>query len=191
MEAEARGYYDRAIAHTKPQVHEDPRYTWHRYHLVREMRRRGLTLRALGDPGSAASDSRRALGLCDKLPPSLWNLFETACCHAALAGLAGRAGSGVSSAEGEIEATRAMGWLHRAVAMGYRNSNEIRIESALDPIRSRPDFKDLMLDVAFPPIRLRSNAMTARHRHLKLRSGNDVVLLEEPTDGRDLLGGDS
>jgi hypothetical protein len=32
--AEARGYYDRAIAHTEPQVHEHPAYARLRYHLV-------------------------------------------------------------------------------------------------------------------------------------------------------------
>jgi len=72
-----------------------------------------------------------------------------ACCHAALAGLAGRAGSGVSAAEGEIEAARAMEWLGRAVAMGYRNANALRIERALDPLRSREDFRLLMTELAF------------------------------------------
>jgi len=88
--------------------------------------------------------------LFDAVPQSFWDLFETACCHAALAGLAGRAGSGVLAAEGEIEAARAMEWLRRAVAMGYRNVNEIRIESALDRLRSRDDFRLMMMDVAFP-----------------------------------------
>ena len=46
----------------------------------------------------------------------------------ALAGLAGRAGSRVSTAEGEAEADEAMEALGRAVAMGYRNANEMRIE---------------------------------------------------------------
>ena len=40
-----------------------------------------------------------------------------------------------------------MEWLHRAVAMGYRNANEIRIESALDPLRKREDFKKLLEEV--------------------------------------------
>ena len=112
------------------------------------MRRRGLTLRDLGDPAGAAADVRRALRLCDGLPPrSGRDLFETACCHAALAGLAGRAGSGVSAAEGEAEAARAMEWLGRAVANGYRNTNQLRIESALDPLRDRADFKKLMAEL--------------------------------------------
>ena len=74
-------------------------------------------------------------------------LFESACCHATLAGLAGRSGSGVSPANGEQEAAKAMQYLDRAVANGYRNANELRIESALDPLRNRPDFKKLMAEL--------------------------------------------
>ncbi len=115
------------------------------------MRRRGLALRDLGDTAGAAADTRRALKLCDGILPRFgWDLFETACCHAALAGLAGRAGSGVSAAEGEDEAARAIHWLGRAVAMGYRNANELRIESALDSLRSRDDFRLIMMDLSFP-----------------------------------------
>ena len=40
-----------------------------------------------------------------------------------------------------------MEWLGRAVANGYRNTNELRIESALDPLRNRPDFKKLMAEL--------------------------------------------
>jgi hypothetical protein len=78
------------------------------------------------------------------------DLFEMACCHAALAGLAGRAASGVSADEAKIESARAMELLARAVAAGYRNASEIRIESALGPLRSRDDFRVLMMDLAFP-----------------------------------------
>jgi hypothetical protein len=57
----------------------------------------------------------------------------------------------VSADEAKIKAARAMESLVRAVAAGYRNANEIRIESALDPLRSRDDFRLLMMDLAMPP----------------------------------------
>ena len=46
-----------------------------------------------------------------------------------------------------------------AVANGYRNANELRIESALDPLRNRPDFKKLMaeLEKTAPPRQERSD----------------------------------
>jgi hypothetical protein len=42
----------------------------------------------------------------------------------------------------------AMEGLRRAVALGYRNANELRIEAALDALRSRADAQLLMMDVA-------------------------------------------
>ena len=74
-------------------------------------------------------------------------IFGLACCHAVLAGLAGQAGSGVPASEAEAEAAAAMECLGRAVASGYRNTNELRIESALDPLRDRPDFKKLRAEL--------------------------------------------
>jgi hypothetical protein len=67
-----------------------------------------------------------------------------------LAGLAGRAGSGVSAAEGEEEAAQAMALLHKAVGLGYRNAGRYRTVDALDPLRGRDDFRLLLMDLAFP-----------------------------------------
>ncbi len=147
--SEAKVYYDRAIA-----LLQALGQTLGRDILVPlmepSMRKRGLTLRDLGELAGAAADLRLALELCHKVPSELRPEFDFAFCHAALAGLAGRSGSGISAAEGENHATMAMQWLHRMVARGGRNSNLLRIESALDPLRSREDFQLLMLDVAFP-----------------------------------------
>ena len=41
----------------------------------------------------------------------------------------------------------AIEWLGRAVASGYRNANQLRVESALDPLRGRSDFKKLMAEL--------------------------------------------
>jgi hypothetical protein len=43
-----------------------------------------------------------------------------------------------------------MDWLRRAVAMVFRNRNELRIESALNPLRSRGDFRLLVMDLVMP-----------------------------------------
>ena len=76
--------------------------------------------------------------------------FFLACCHAGLAGIAGRPGSGVSAAEGADQAEKAMAVLRQAVTMGYRNPYAYRTESALDPLRNRPDFRILLMDLVFP-----------------------------------------
>jgi hypothetical protein len=56
----------------------------------------------------------------------------------------------MSAAEGETEATTAIRLLREAVHSGYRAATNYRTETALDPLRDRPDFRLLMLDLAFP-----------------------------------------
>jgi eukaryotic-like serine/threonine-protein kinase len=149
--AEAKRGYEQAIALLEQQVQQNPTDAEHRYFLASSIRRRALTLADLGDPVGAAADARRALVLCDGPgSSSAEEVVELACCHAALAGLAGRARSGVSAAEGEEEARASIELLRRAIAIGYRNGNELRIESALDPLRSRDDFRLLMMDLTMP-----------------------------------------
>jgi hypothetical protein len=149
--AEARDGYDRAISLKERLVREDPTNTVNRQDLAWSLRRRGLARRDLGDLAGAAADARRALGLYEALPSPAGRLWiETACAHAALVGLAGRSGSGVSAAERASEADTAMALLHKAVAVGFRDAAAIRTEDALDPLRDRPDFQLLMMDLAFP-----------------------------------------
>jgi hypothetical protein len=84
------------------------------------------------------------------LAPDGDDWFTTACCHAALAGLAGRDGSGVSSGEASSGADTATALLATAVTTGYRNPDAFRTESALDPLRNGPDFRVLMMELVFP-----------------------------------------
>ncbi len=115
------------------------------------LRRRGLARRDTGDPAGAAADARRALALYDSLPARSGNeWFETACCHAALAGLTKRDGSGVSAADAASEAEMAIALLVKAVTMGYRDRHASTTESALDPHRNRPDFQHLTMDPVMP-----------------------------------------
>ena len=43
-----------------------------------------------------------------------------------------------------------MAILRRAIADGYRDADLMRTEAGLEPIRDRPDFQILMMDLAFP-----------------------------------------
>ncbi len=76
--------------------------------------------------------------------------FLCASAHASLSALAGQAGSGVSTAEATSEADAAMTMLHKAVATGYHTADAYRTEDALDPLRSRDDFRLLLMDLEFP-----------------------------------------
>ncbi len=145
---QARNLYDRTVALTEPTVVEnsnDPEYL---KKLVGALWRRGLTRRVLGDIAGAEADARRSIELSDRLPArTILYQVERASSHATLAGLAGRTGSGVSAVEGEAAASRAMDWLRGAVAVGYGNVSELRIEPAFDALRDRPDFKKLMAEL--------------------------------------------
>ena len=113
--------------------------------------RSGDVRRATGDVEGAAADWRRATALyANHLPPGGEEAHFRACCHGSLAGLAGAKGSGVSIVEGTAHADEAMAVLHRTVAGGFRDIGLFRVESGLDSVRSRDDFRLLMMDLAMP-----------------------------------------
>ena len=99
----------------------------------------------------ASADWKRAAALYNALP-SLHgeSVFYYAACHASLSSLAGLPGSGISGGERDAEADRGMALLRLAATMGYRDPATYRTETALAPLRDRPDFRLLVLDLAFP-----------------------------------------
>jgi serine/threonine-protein kinase len=110
----------------------------------------GIHLEA-GRAAEASESLRQAVAILERLP-SLEPLdrYNLACAHGKLAGLATMPGSGMTATEGRAEAERAMQWLHRAVAAGYRNVALMQRDRDLDPLRSRDDFQALMMDLAMP-----------------------------------------
>ena len=105
----------------------------------------------LGDLTGAATDWKAACAQYDVIKSTTGNhKFMMACCHAGLAGLAGRPGSGVSAAERANQAEEAMAILRQAFTIGYREADAYRNETALGPLRKRPDFQLPMLDVVMP-----------------------------------------
>ena len=147
--AEARDHAERALRELLVKAH--PETLYYRAVLADSHLNRGLACRALGEPAGAATDIRQAAALLDsQTSPSGEFCFLSGCAHAALAGLAGQAGSGVPAAERPSEAERAMALLHQAVAMGYSNVDAYRNEDALDPLRDRDDFRLLMMDLVMP-----------------------------------------
>ena len=148
---EARAGYERAIEIREELVKTYPRVTQYRSYLAYSVRRLGLVRWAAGDVVGAVDDTRKARTLYEGLPVrSVEERYEQACCHAALMGLAGKTGSGLSAEVVESEADQAMELLREAVAKGFRDARTMKLEIALDPLRSRPDFQLLMMDLAFP-----------------------------------------
>jgi serine/threonine protein kinase len=149
--AEARGRTERAVALMEPQARDHPEAPWNRQVLAEGYLRLGLAREAEGDLAGAAADWKQAVALFQSAPVLHGEYtFLHGGCHASLAALAGKPGTGLSPEEGEAEVAEAMILLRRAVEMGYRNTASYHTEPALDPLRSRPDFRLLMLDLAFP-----------------------------------------
>jgi tetratricopeptide (TPR) repeat protein len=148
--SEALRHADRAVADRESLVKQHAGEPSYRSGLAEGCRCRGLARRALGDADGAAADLRRAVGLYDALPSRTpEQCYFSACAHAALAGLGDRSRSGKLTALVTSEADAAMALLHQAVAAGYHNP-AYPIEDALDSLRHRPDFRLLMMDLAFP-----------------------------------------
>jgi tetratricopeptide (TPR) repeat protein len=115
------------------------------------LRHLALSLQRSGDLAGAVGAARRSVELFGMLPSqSAEQLFELACAHAVLSGLAGRAGSPVPAAAGRAEGHAAMDALRRALVPGNVYPDRLRTDPALDPIRDRDDFRMLMQDVGFP-----------------------------------------
>jgi eukaryotic-like serine/threonine-protein kinase len=149
--AEAREGYERAIAIRQRLFEENLETPTYRSHLAWSLRRRGLARRDLGDAAGAASDARRSLALYEGLSSrSAAEWFETACCYSVLWSLIAREGVGTSSPGRENEPAKVKKMLRQAAAMGYRDTRVFRTETALDPLRARQDFQELMMDLVMP-----------------------------------------
>ena len=109
----------------------------------------------LQDSGRAADAIvlyRQSIAELERLEkPTPLKLYDAACCRSLIAGAATEPGSGLTAAEGRAEAERAVEGVRRAIDAGYTELSWIRTgDPDLKPIRSRPDFQLLMMDLAFP-----------------------------------------
>ena len=148
---EALAACERSLAVREPLVAAHPEVPFYGAGLGESYLRLGQVRFDMADPAGAAAAWRRACAKYERIESlSGEQTFFHACCHAGLAGLAGRPGSGVSAAQGADQALEAMAVLRRAVAMGYRNPDTYRTELALEPLRNRPDFRALMMDLTMP-----------------------------------------
>jgi serine/threonine protein kinase len=103
----------------------------------------GVVDQDLGRP----ADARRALSdareILRDMAPGCGNRYALARAEARLVGLADPGGR-------DAQAGRAMSALRQAVARGFRSLDALRTDPCLDPLRERPDFQVLVLDLQLP-----------------------------------------
>jgi serine/threonine protein kinase/tetratricopeptide (TPR) repeat protein len=149
--SEALAACDRSLAVRTPLAAAHPEVPSYGAGLGETYLRLGQVRYDMADPAGAADAWKRACANYERSNPlSGEQTFFQACCHAGLAGLAGRPGSGVSATQGADEAGKAMAVVRRAIAMGYRNPDTYQTEVALDTLRDRPDFRALLMDLMMP-----------------------------------------
>ena len=101
--------------------------------------------RALGN----VADCRKTAELWEKQSPSDYEgLYSAACYRAITASLQAGARNTEDVRLAKEDADKAMNWLIKAVAAGWKDSDYIKKDSALDYLRGREDFKKLISDLS-------------------------------------------
>jgi serine/threonine-protein kinase len=148
---EALSSFDKALSIQRPLVEADPSKPSYRSNLARTLRCRGVALQRCGRPAEAVSDLRRSIGILRGLGgPTPVDYFDLARTQSLLSGLASTSGSGLTATDGQAAADEAMSSLRQAAGARWRNATWMAAEPDLAPIRSRPDYQALLLDMAFP-----------------------------------------
>jgi serine/threonine-protein kinase len=150
---EALASFERAQSILQKLVAANPRHALLQSRLATNHSYVGMARQRAGLPAEAATELRRAVAimerLCD-LQPDGYNLYNLACFRSQLSGIAARPGSGLSAADAGSLGEQAVDALRRAVPAGLRDFAFMRRDPDLDPLRSRPDFQALMMDLEFP-----------------------------------------
>ncbi len=151
--AEALASFERAGSILQKLVAANPKHALFQFRLAMNHSYVGQTRQRSDRPAEAAAEFRQAIaimeGLCG-LQPDGYNLYNLACFRSLLSGLAVLPGSGLSAEEAGALGQQAVDTLRRAVDAGGGSLALMRRDPDLDPLRPRPDFQVLMMDLAFP-----------------------------------------
>jgi hypothetical protein len=144
------GVLRQGVAHQQASAGLAPSATQCRQLLSRNDRALAEALRKLGRPAEAAAVALERQALWPDDPVELYD----AACELALCVPLVEAGRAAPSAAGRAErrryADQAMAALVQAVRSGFKDLALLKTDPDLDPLRPRPDFQLLVLDVAFP-----------------------------------------
>jgi tetratricopeptide (TPR) repeat protein len=139
--AEALAEADRWLAALRKWAGDGRSAEFFQKNLPNPLRFRGIALRKLGRGTEAATNLRESLAALRSLEqPAPVDLYDIACCLSLL-----------SSVDPDpTVADEAMAALRRAIDSGYREPSHMKADTDLDPIRERPDFRLLMMDLVMP-----------------------------------------
>jgi serine/threonine-protein kinase len=150
--AEASSSFDEAFAINRRLIAADPSSRNDRAALAAAFRARGLAMEKLGRPATAASDYRQSITVTREIrSPIPMDDYNLACCQSLLSRALAKAGSPTAAADSRAAADQAIISLQKAIAAGWQDVVLLRTDTDLEPIRSRPDFRPILLNTGFPP----------------------------------------
>jgi eukaryotic-like serine/threonine-protein kinase len=150
---EAMASYDRARTILQKLADANPTLTIFQNRLAMSYSYLGLARQRAGRPAEAAAELQKAVAIMERLSnlqPSAYDLYNLACFRSLLSGVAVEPGSGLTDVDVRRLGEQAVATLRRAVAAGLEDVAFMRKDADLDPLRSRPDFQILLMDLAFP-----------------------------------------
>jgi serine/threonine-protein kinase len=148
---EAVRHLERALALQRALMADEPGILQYAADLAESYASLGVVLSRLGrrdEAWTALERARTTLEALPRLGPSERIVLSAALSQAAP--LADRDHQRGGSAAGRHLGDRAMAQLREAIEAGYRNRRALETEPAFDPLRPRPDFQLLMMDLAMP-----------------------------------------
>ena len=149
--AAASAAYERALAIDRRMVREHPDLGGPRLELAAALGEIAWLRRRSDRPAEVAALLREAVGLRERTAAvGPRSRYEQARDLARLGALAAVLGSGVADAEGREALERAVHWLRKAIAGGFRVCDLRHTEAELDPLRTRPTSWRLLMDLAMP-----------------------------------------
>ena len=75
------------------------------------------------------------------------SLYAAACFRAVTAGVQAKTPGADATRLANEDADKAMAWLTKAVAAGYKDAAHMKKDTDLDPLRDREDFKNLLAEL--------------------------------------------
>jgi serine/threonine-protein kinase len=149
---EARAWFEKVRLVQEKAAVADPSNFSARSRWADALRRIGTTFQAAGQPADAIAHYRQSMSMLEVLAsPTPTDRYDIACCHSLIAGAAAEPGSGLTPVDARAEAERAVAGVREAFGRGYGNIEWVRRgDPDLKPIRRRPDFQMLMMDLVMP-----------------------------------------
>ena len=148
----ARRSLERSLAIREGLAREHPTSSDFQIELAKSTLFLAAVQAAAGQTDEALVNIKKAEHIAEQFPEvnKANILYNLACAYAQCGAGAGHAKGGLSAAEREAYADRAMAVMGQAIKAGFADRAILRRDIDLDSLRPRGDFQELMMDQSFP-----------------------------------------